>query len=86
MWRSLLALTAVAPLISAQEPKDWLAKNALAFRTAKPGQGCEDLAGLREMIGDETIIVSLGESTHGSKEIFQMKHRLVEYLVRSCFL
>ncbi len=29
----------------------------------------------------ERRIVSLGESTHGSREIFQMKHRMLEFLV-----
>ncbi len=26
-------------------------------------------------------IVSLGESTHGSREMFRLKHRLIEWLV-----
>jgi erythromycin esterase len=34
----------------------------------------EDLQGVK--------IVALGESTHGSREIFQMKHRMISYLVR----
>jgi len=33
------------------------------------------------MIGDARI-VSLGECTHGSSEIFSMKHRMLEYLVK----
>ena len=34
----------------------------------------------RTTIGDARI-VGLGESTHGTREIFQMKHRLFEFLV-----
>jgi erythromycin esterase len=31
------------------------------------------------LIGDARI-VSLGEATHGSREIFQLKHRMIEFL------
>jgi erythromycin esterase-like protein len=34
---------------------------------------------LKKMIGDARI-VSLGEATHGSREIFQLKHRMMEFL------
>ena len=30
---------------------------------------------------DDARIVSLGEATHGTREIFQLKHRMLEYLV-----
>jgi len=57
----------------------WLRKNAIAFDTAEAGSGFDDLKGLREIIGDARI-VALGEGTHGTREFFQMKHRLVEFL------
>ncbi|MHC4449612.1 MAG: erythromycin esterase family protein [Planctomycetota bacterium] len=57
----------------------WLAKNAVAFKTVEAGNGFEDLAFLKKMIGDARI-VSLGEATHGTREFFQMKHRLLEFL------
>lgn len=57
----------------------WLRKNAIAFDTAEAGSGFDDLKGLREIIGDARI-VALGEGTHGTREYFQMKHRLVEFL------
>ena len=43
------------------------------------GAGFEDLQPLKQIIGDARI-VALGEGTHGTREFFQMKHRLVEFL------
>lgn len=57
----------------------WLKKNAIVFNTAEAGSGFEDLMPLKELIG-EARIVALGEGTHGTREFFQMKHRLVEFL------
>jgi erythromycin esterase-like protein len=59
---------------------DWIRRNALAFETVEAGHGFDDLAGLEKLIGDARI-VALGEPTHGSREVFQMKHRLLEFLV-----
>ncbi|MEA2602258.1 MAG: erythromycin esterase [Acidobacteriota bacterium] len=57
----------------------WLRKKAIPFRTPEAGNGFADLQPLRKLIGDARI-VSLGEDTHGTREFFQMKHRLVEFL------
>lgn len=40
-----------------------------------------DLAALDKVIGNSRI-VGLGEDTHGTHEFFQMKHRLLQYLVQ----
>jgi erythromycin esterase len=53
---------------------------ALPFRSVLAGSGFDDLAGLDRLIGDARI-VALGEASHGTAEFFQMKHRLLEYLV-----
>jgi erythromycin esterase-like protein len=58
---------------------DWIRDHALAINTVKAGSPFDDLQPLKAVIGDARI-VSLGESTHGSREIFQMKHRLFEFL------
>jgi erythromycin esterase-like protein len=58
---------------------DWLKRNVTPLATVEAGHGFADLQALKKIIGDARI-VSLGESTHGNREIFQMKHRLVEYL------
>jgi erythromycin esterase len=58
---------------------EWLKNNLITVKTVKPGNGFEDLKPVGNIVGDARL-VSLGEATHGSKEIFQMKHRLIEYL------
>jgi erythromycin esterase len=58
---------------------DWLRSNAIEIKSVEAGTGFADLQGLKAVIG-EARIVSLGESTHGTREIFQMKHRLTEFL------
>ncbi len=86
MWRRwLLALLALGPACAdAQQPTpdqiDWIRKNAVAFETVKAGNGFDDLQPQKQLIGDARI-VALGEPTHGSREVFQMKHRLLEFLV-----
>ena len=57
----------------------WLKANAIAVKTVEAGNGFEDLRKLEAAIGGARI-VSLGEATHGTREIFQMKHRLTEFL------
>ncbi len=54
--------------------------HALPFRSVLAGNGFDDLTGLDRLIGDARI-VALGEASHGTAEFFQMKHRLLEYLV-----
>lgn len=49
--------------------------------TVEAGKPFDDLEALGAAIG-EARFVSLGEATHGTREIFQMKHRLLEYLVK----
>jgi erythromycin esterase len=57
-----------------------LGRHALPFDTVLAGSGYDDLAPLDRLIGDARI-VALGEASHGTAEIFQMKHRLLQYLV-----
>jgi erythromycin esterase len=52
----------------------------IPFDSVLAGSGFDDLAGLDRVIGDARI-VALGEASHGTAEFFQMKHRLLEYLV-----
>jgi erythromycin esterase len=58
----------------------WLREHVIPFETSKPASGFEDLKPLQTIIGPSHII-ALGESTHGTHEYFEMKHRLLEYLV-----
>jgi erythromycin esterase len=66
---------------SDQEIDNWLRENAIPFSTTEPGSGFDDLMPLKEIIGDARI-VALGEATHGTREFFQMKHRMLEFLVQ----
>ena len=59
----------------------WLQANAIPFTTSQAGGSYQDLLPLKAVVGDARI-VSLGEATHGTREFFEMKHRLFEFLVR----
>lgn len=58
----------------------WLKANAIPFETAEPNSSFEDLMPFKDMIGNARF-VALGEATHGTHEFFQMKHRMLEFLV-----
>jgi erythromycin esterase len=60
---------------------DWVKSNSFPFVTDDPNVPTTDLEPLRNMIGNATI-VALGEATHGTREFFRMKHRMLEWLVR----
>ncbi|MFG2485162.1 erythromycin esterase family protein [Streptomyces virginiae] len=59
----------------------WLAAHARTLDTLDPGAPYEDLEPLRGVLRDVRI-VGLGESTHGTREFFRLKHRVLEFLVR----
>ncbi|TAH62797.1 MAG: erythromycin esterase family protein [Gottschalkiaceae bacterium] len=48
--------------------------------TTKAGNDFEDLQPLKEILKDVNIL-GMGEATHGTKEFFEMKHRMFEFLV-----
>lgn len=79
----LAAITIMTQSTLAAPPTEtqinWLQKNAIAFNGASPTDSTTDLEPLRKMIGDARI-VSLGEGTHGTREFFQMKHRITQFL------
>ncbi len=57
----------------------WLKSHAKPFATCEPGDRTDDLKALRAIVGNARI-VALGEGTHGTREFFQMKHRITQYL------
>ncbi|MFJ3725572.1 erythromycin esterase family protein [Streptomyces sp. NPDC090045] len=59
----------------------WLSANARPLTSLSAGAPYEDLLPLREVLKGVRV-VGLGESTHGTREFFQLKHRLLEFLVR----
>jgi erythromycin esterase len=56
-------------------------KQVIPLSTVEAGSPLKDLEAFGKAVGDARL-VALGEATHGTREIFQMKHRLLEYLVR----
>jgi len=64
-----------------KETTEWLQAHAVPLSTDLPGGSYSDLKRLNSTF-DSVSIVGLGEPTHGTREAFQMKHRLIEYLVR----
>ncbi|MFO0830287.1 MAG: erythromycin esterase family protein [Phycisphaerales bacterium] len=57
----------------------WVSRNAVPIETVEAGHGFKDLEPLSPIF-QRARVVGLGESTHGTREDFQMKHRLVEFL------
>lgn len=52
----------------------------IKFKTVKYNSGFEDLSALESILNDKKL-VAIGEATHGTKEFFQMKHRMFQFLV-----
>ncbi len=78
--KRLFLLLFLPLFIFAQDPvRDWVVKNAVRLETPTAGHGFADMAGIKKIVGDARI-VSLGEATHGTREFFQLKHRMLEYL------
>jgi erythromycin esterase len=65
---------------AAAEVTAWVRDVAIPLRTADPQSDLKDMERLEAVVRDARI-VAIGEATHGSREFFQMKHRLLEYLV-----
>lgn len=59
----------------------WLTEHARPLGTLTPGAPHDDLEPLGDALRDVRI-VGLGESTHGTREFLQLKHRITEFLVR----
>lgn len=57
-----------------------LRRHAMHLDGVEPDRDPSDLHGLGALIGDARI-VGLGEATHGSREFFLLKHRLIRVLV-----
>lgn len=64
---------------NADAARSWLKANAIRLSTVEAGHGFTDMEPLKKIIGDARI-VALGEATHGSREFFQLKHRMLEFL------
>jgi erythromycin esterase-like protein len=80
---SALALSGASVALagdSDKPPVAWLRSHAIPLKTVEAGHGFDDMQPLRGIVGGARI-VELGEATHGSREFFQLKHRMLEFLV-----
>jgi len=59
---------------------EWIRRNAIRLSTASAGSGFADMLPLKRLLGDARL-AAFGEATHGSREFFQLKHRMLEFLV-----
>lgn len=57
----------------------WIRANAIPLKTVEAGHGFDDMMPLERVVGDARV-VGLGEATHGTREFFQLKHRMIEFL------
>ncbi len=76
----LLSLNSCKQRSTEDQVIEWVSNQAVPLNTVLPGSGTDDLLPIQDMVGDSRI-VSLGEPTHGNREVFQLKHRMIEYLV-----
>ena len=78
---SMLACAALsgAWTVQNQPVGDWIRAHAIRLTTPEAGHGFADLQPLKPVIGNARL-VALGEATHGSREFFQLKHRMLEFL------
>ena len=89
--KSLVAVVCLAALLlsgatiaRAQESDEitkWFASHAIALKSVEDKESFEQLKSLKEVLRGVRI-VGLGEETHGTHEFFQLKRRLIEYLVK----
>jgi len=82
MRLSILLAAALAWPAAAQESSpvaEWIASHAIRLTTPEAGHGFSDMQPLKKAIGNARI-VALGEATHGTREFFQLKHRMLEFL------
>jgi erythromycin esterase len=59
---------------------EWIESNAVKIKTVEPNDDFSDLQPLKRILKDAQI-VGLGEATHGTREFFLLKHRLIRFLI-----
>lgn len=65
---------------AADELAERLQRRSVELATTEPTANHADIAPVGDALADARII-GLGEATHGTREFFQLKHRIVRYLV-----
>ena len=59
----------------------WIQQKSIPIKQVTAGNDFSDLQALKSVLKDVRV-VGLGENTHGTREFFQLKHRLLEFLVK----
>lgn len=59
----------------------WVKRNALQIESLACGADTSDLRPIQQILHDVTL-VGFAEATHGTREFMQVRHRLLEFLVR----
>lgn len=67
-------------VLASSDLSNRLKENIIPLETIEAGSGFHDLSLMKEVTKNKKII-GLGESTLGSREFFQLKHRIIEFLV-----
>ena len=82
-WVTIALAIAALPFCSAQDStgaiEKAIAAQAIRLDTVEAGHGFADMQPLKKVVGNARI-VALGEATHGTREFFQLKHRMLEFL------
>src|SRR5512133_3429322 len=81
LCRAAGALLLAATLSPAEDPApvEWIRDHAIPLSTVVAGNGFADMQPLKQVVGNARV-VSIGEATHGTREFFQIKHRMLEFL------
>jgi len=71
----------VQPTIDKEKVINWIKQNAVPLKSVQAENGFDDLKSFKKVL-QNVQVVGLGEATHGTKEFFQMKHRMIEFLIK----
>jgi erythromycin esterase-like protein len=67
---------------SGQDTLNWINKNAYELK-ADPSTASKDLSFLLQELSGKTV-VGLGEASHGTKEFYVQKTRIIDFLINKC--
>lgn len=65
--------------LPSQAQVEWIRANAVPLKTVEAGHGFDDMMPLKSIVGNARV-VALGAATHGTREFFQLKHCIIEFL------
>lgn len=78
--RTTVAIAAAERAPAPEPVVDWLRTRAMPIATTDPGTDTADLAKVAATLATARVI-GVGEATHGTREYFRLKHRLLARLV-----